>query len=330
MSSRRYLINAACWATVAGLLASGRAGAGDAPTNPECIVPARPGGGYEFSCQLAQQGLEQTRQLRTPMHLTYLPGAIGGVAYNATITQRPDDSNAIIAFSSGTLLNLAQGKFGRYDETAVRWLAAVGVDYGMIAVGADSPHRTLRDLILELKRKPASVVIGAGGNVGSQDWMNAALIAKHAGVNPVALRYVSFEGGGEALSALLGGQLHAVCGDVSEVAGPLQAGKIRVLAVFAERRLPGRLASLATAKEQGYDIIWSGIRGFYMGPGVSDEAFAWWREHMRAMLATPEFDQLRRQHDLLPLNLTGAELETFVRGQVAHYKSLSREIGLIR
>jgi putative tricarboxylic transport membrane protein len=330
MSSRRCIVNAGCWIALVATLAGSQAGASEVPGDPECIVPARPRGGYDLSCNLVRQGLERTRQLDTPVRVTYAPGAIGAVAYNAAITQRADDGGAIVAFSSGTLLNIAQGKFGRYDASAVRWLAAVGLDYGMIAVRADSPHRTLKELIADLKKKPASVVLGAGGSVGSQDWMKAALIARHAGVNPAALRYVSFEGGGEALSALLGGQLHAVCGDISEVIGSLQAGRIRVLAVFAERRLPGRLAALSTAKEQGYDISWPVIRGFYMGPKVSDEALAWWRQRLEAMLAAPEFDELRRQHNLLPLNLTGAELEAFVRRQVAQYEALSREAGLIR
>ena len=69
-----------------------------------------------------------------PMRVTYMPGGIGAVAYNAVVAQRPADANTIVAFSGGSLLNLAQGKFGRYNENDVRWLAAVGTDYGAIIV----------------------------------------------------------------------------------------------------------------------------------------------------------------------------------------------------
>ncbi|MDP1051314.1 tripartite tricarboxylate transporter substrate-binding protein, partial [Klebsiella quasipneumoniae] len=85
----------------------------------------------------------------------------------------------------------AQGKFGRFDESAVRWLAAGGTSYGAIAVKADSPYKTLDDLVKALKKDPGSVVIGSGGTVGSQDWMQTALIAKAAGINPRELRYVA-------------------------------------------------------------------------------------------------------------------------------------------
>ena len=93
---------------------------------PECIAPAKPGGGFDLTCKLAQQGLQDL--LPGPMRVTYMPGGIGAVAYNTIIAQRPDDSNAIVAFSGGSLLNLAQGKFGRYNENDVRWLAAIGSD----------------------------------------------------------------------------------------------------------------------------------------------------------------------------------------------------------
>lgn len=81
-----------------------------------------------------------------------MPGGIGAVAYNAIVAQRPAEPGTIVAFSGGSLLNLAQGKFGRYNENDVRWLASVGSDYGMIAVRADSPYKTLKDLMDTFKR----------------------------------------------------------------------------------------------------------------------------------------------------------------------------------
>lgn len=119
------------------------------------------------------------------MRVTYMPGGVGAVAYNAVVAQRPGDAGTLVAWSSGSLLNLAQGKFGRFDEGAVRWLAAVGTSYGAIAVKSDSPYKNLDDLVKALKADPSKVVIGSGGTVGSQDWMQTALIAKAAGINPV-------------------------------------------------------------------------------------------------------------------------------------------------
>lgn len=91
-----------------------------------------------------------------------MPGGVGAVAYNAIVAQRPAEFGTVVAFSSGSLLNLAQNKFGRYNVNDVKWLASVGTDYGMIAVRADSPYQTLKDLMDAFTKDPTSVVFGAG------------------------------------------------------------------------------------------------------------------------------------------------------------------------
>ncbi|WP_120997855.1 Bug family tripartite tricarboxylate transporter substrate binding protein [Stutzerimonas urumqiensis] len=300
------------------------------PNRPECIAPAKPGGGFDLTCKLAQSGLKNAGLLEEPMRVTYMPGGVGAVAYNAVVAQRPDEPGTITAFSSGSLLNLAQGKFGRYDEDAVRWLAGIGTDYGAISVRADSPYKDLDDLIAAMKKDPASVVFGAGATIGGQDWMQTALIAREAGVDPKKLRYVAFEGGGETLTAMLGGHVQVTSSGLGEVAPQLEAGKIRVLAVLSDERLPGDLDSIPTAKEQGYDISWPVIRGFYMGPEVSDEEYNWWKTRFDTLLARPEFAELREQRDLFPLNMTGDELTAFVNKQVKDYKDLAAEFGLVK
>ena len=132
----------------------------------ECIAPAKPGGGFDLTCKLVQSALQEGKFIADPMRVTYMPGGIGAVAYNTVIAQKPDAANAIVAFSGGSLLNLAQGKFGRYTENDVRWLAAIGTDYGAISVRADSPYQTLDDLVQALKKDPGSIVFGAGATIG--------------------------------------------------------------------------------------------------------------------------------------------------------------------
>ncbi|WJN61032.1 tripartite tricarboxylate transporter substrate binding protein [Pseudomonas sp. SO81] len=300
------------------------------PKRPECIAPAKPGGGFDLTCKLAQSGLKDNGLLEAPMRVTYMPGGVGAVAYNAVVAQRPKDAGTITAFSSGSLLNLAQGKFGRYDENAVRWLAGIGTDYGAISVRADSPYKTLDDLVQALKKDPGGIVFGAGATIGGQDWMQTALIARAAGIDPKALRYVAFEGGGETLTAMLGGHVQVTSSGLGEVTPQLAANKIRILAVLSDQRLPGKLEGLPTAKEQGYDIVWPVIRGFYMGPEVSDADFAWWKAQFDTLLASPEFAKLREQRDLFPLNMTGDELKAYVFKQVQDYKALAGEFGLVQ
>ena len=114
-----------------------------APERTECIAPAKPGGGFDLTCKLIQVSLQETGQITTPMRVTYMPGGVGAVAYNAIIAQRPAEAGTLVAFSGGSLLNLSQGKFGRYSVDDVKWLAAIGTDYGMVAVRADAPWKTL-------------------------------------------------------------------------------------------------------------------------------------------------------------------------------------------
>jgi putative tricarboxylic transport membrane protein len=295
----------------------------------ECIAPAKPGGGFDLTCKLAQTALMDGKYIADPMRVTYMPGGIGAVAYNAVIAQRPAENNTIVAFSGGSLLNLAQGKFGRYNENEVRWLAAIGADFGAIIVSESSPFKTLKDVLDAVKADPGKVVFGAGGTVGSQDWMKAALTAKAAGLDPKAMRFVAFEGGGEAITALQGGHVQVYSGDASEAVQQQKAGsKIRVLAVMADKRLTGDLANIPTAKEQGVDIEWPIIRGFYMGPKVSDADFKAWSDAFKKMMATPAYDKLRAERGLFPFDLVGAEADAYMKKRVGYYRTLVQQFGL--
>ena len=316
--------------SLAAVLAAGAATAFAGPLDKtECIAPAKPGGGFDLTCKLAQAGLSEGKLIASPMRVTYMPGGIGAVAYNTVVAQKPDMPNTIVAFSSGSLLNLAQGKFGRYSENDVRWLAAVGADYGAIVVADNSPYKSLKDVIAAMKADPTKVVFGASGTVGSQDWMKAALLARAAGVDPKKMRFVAFEGGGEAMTALQGGHIQVFTGDAAETAQQMKAGtKVRVLAVMSDKRLPGDLAQVPTAKEQGADIEWPIVRGYYLGPKVSDADYNAWSEAFKKMLASPAFDKQRSERGLYPFSLTGPEVDAFVKKQVETYRKLVAEFGL--
>lgn len=298
------------------------------PKKPECIAPAKPGGGFDLTCKLAQSGLKDTNLLTEPMRVTYLPGGVGAVAYNKIVANDPTNGDAIVAFSMGSLLNLAQGKFGQYTEKDVRWLAAVGTDYGAVAVHADSPYKTLKDLVEALKADPKKISFGAGGSVGGQDWLQTAMLAKEAGINPKEMTYVAMEGGGEAVTAVLGNHIQVVSSGIAEIMPHVEGGKLRVLAVFSDKRLEGKMKDLPTAQEQGYNVVWPVIRGYYMGPKVSDESYNWWKGQFDKMLADPKFAEIRAHRDLLPFSMTGEELNKYVAEQTEKMRQLSKDFEL--
>ena len=301
----------------------------DAPSRPECIAPAKPGGGFDLTCKLAQAGLRDTGLLEDPMRVTYMPGGVGAVAYNKIVANDRANNDAIIAFSTGSILNLSQGKFGKFTEKDVKWLAAVGTDYGAIAVNADSPIKDLAGLVAELKSNPKAISFAAGGSVGGQDWMQTAILAKAVGVNPSDMTYVAMEGGGEAITAVMGNHVTVVSAGIAEIMPQATAGKLRVLAVFADERLGGTMADIPTAVEQGYDVTWPVMRGYYMGPDVSSAAYDWWKASFDNMLADPKFAELREQQELLPFSMTGDELEAYVYKRTGELRELSAEYGLV-
>ncbi|KAA5975041.1 MULTISPECIES: tripartite tricarboxylate transporter substrate binding protein [unclassified Pantoea] len=325
----KKIIHTALATTLLSLMATPLVVAGE-PGRTECIAPAKPGGGFDLTCKLLQVSLQETGQIKTPMRVTYMPGGVGAVAYNAIIAQRPAEAGTVVAFSGGSLLNLSQGKFGRYTVDDVKWLAAVGTDYGMVAVREDAPWKTLGELMTAMKADPTKVVVGAGASIGSQDWMKTALLAREAGIDPRKMRYVAFEGGGEPVTALLGNHIQVVSGDMSEMVPYLQGGKMRVLAVMSDQRLPGQLAGVPTAKEQGFNIVWPIIRGFYLGPKVSDADYQWWEQAFKKMAETPEFKKQRDLRGLFEFNLTGQALDSYVKKQVADYREQAKSFGLAK
>ena len=296
-----------------------------ASAGAECVVPSKPGGAMDLTCKLAQKALPDSR-----LKLAYLPGGIGAVAWHTLVSQRRAEPDTLVAFSGGSLLNLAEGKFGKANAADVRWVAALGVDYGMIAVRADSPWHTLRELLDAIRRDPQQVLVGVSGTIGSQDWMKVALLARHAGIEPRRLRFVALEGGGETFTAMHANYVQVISGDASEAALYADPGKVRVLAVLAEHRLPGVLATVPTAREQGYDVVWPVIRGLWMGPGVSDADYRRWVDAFARVQQTPDFAQLRTTAGLYPFSLTGDALTRWVKQAINDYNRQAREFNLVR
>jgi len=301
------------------------------PAKPLCIAPAKPGGGFDLTCRIVSSGFKEAGLLETPMAVTFMPGGVGAVAYNHINATRRDDGNALVAFSSGSLLNLAQKKWGKnLDENDARWVGAAGVDYGAVIVSADAPWNSLAELVADIKTDPSGFVLGAGGGVGSQDWMKAAILMKAVGVDPKSMRYVAYEGGGEAIAALMGGHIRVYPGDMGEMKGQMAAGRLKVLAVMAPQRLSGEFKDVPTAAEQGYEAEWAILRGYYLGPDVSDEAYNYWTEQFQKAYDNPRFLQVVEDKGLLPYRSSGAAFDREVKQRVGHMRELAQEAGLIK
>ncbi len=301
------------------------------PQNTECIAPANAGGGWDFTCRQVGKTMQDLKIIPGTMQVTNMAGGGGGVAFAEVVSKRNSDNNLIVAASSSTSTRLAQGAYPGNTMDQVRWLASVGADYGVIAVSKSSPINTLPELMEMIKKDPTSVSIAGGSAVGGWDHLKVLLAASKAGIKDVrSIKYVAFDGGGEAITQLLGGSVQAFTGDASESKGFVQSGDIKVIAVLAPERLTGDFAAYPTAKEQGIDVVGANWRGFFAPGNISDDAYDYWVKTIGSVYDSPEWKQVMESNGLAPLDLRGAEFQSFVKESVDSIADLSKQIGILK
>jgi putative tricarboxylic transport membrane protein len=316
---------------VAAALVGVSALAASAQENPECIAPANPGGGWDFTCRQVGKSLQDLGLIDKTMQVVNLAGGGGGVAYAEVVNKRNDSNDLIVAASSATATRLAQGAYPGNTMDQVRWLASVGADYGVIAVAADSEIDTLPALLDQIKADPTTISVAGGSAVGGWDHLKVLIAANAYGIDDVrSIKYIAFDGGGEAVTQLLAGSVQAFTGDISEAKGFVDSGDIKVIAVLAPERLGGEFSEMPTAKEQGVDAIGANWRGFYAPGGMSDEAYDAWVSKIGELYASDEWKAVMETNGLAPLDLQGADFQAFVEESVAKIQSISKEIGIIK
>jgi putative tricarboxylic transport membrane protein len=301
------------------------------PGNTECIAPAGAGGGWDMTCRMVGKTLQDLKLVPGTMQVTNKPGGGGGAAYAEVVAKRSTENNLIVAASTATSSRLGQSAYPGNTMDQVRWVAAVGADYGMIAVAADSPYNTLPELMAKVKAEPSAVAFAGGSAVGGWDHLKVLIAAKKIGISNLrGLKYVAFDGGGEAVTQLLAGKVQAFTGDISEAKGFVDAGRIKVLAVLAPNRLSGDFAKFPTAREQGLDAVGANWRGFYAPGKMSDDAYNFWVKSLGTVYDSKEWKSIMASQGMEPLNLRGADFEKFVKESVDEIQALSREIGIIK
>ncbi|WP_111497866.1 Bug family tripartite tricarboxylate transporter substrate binding protein [Marinobacter bohaiensis] len=297
----------------------------------ECIAPSDPGGGWDFTCRSVGNVLQDLELVPGSVQTTNMAGAGGGVAYAHTISKRNDDDTLLVAGSTATITRLAQNQFPGMNADMVQWVGALGADYGIIAVGKDSKYQNLNQLMDAMKANPRSVKFAGGSARGGWDHLKVLMTAKEAGVDKLpSVPYLSYNNGGEALTQVVGGQVDAFTGDVTETTGFMESGDIRILAVLADERLPGKLSDIPTAKEQGIDAVGPNWRGFYMPKGASDEAKAYWTDAINTVYASDEWKKVMKRNGLIPFHPDSDQFDNFIHKQVDDIQQLSREIGLLK
>jgi len=305
-------------------------GATTAASAAECIAPANPGGGWDFTCRQIGKILFDIGQVDAPVQVTNLAGAGGGLAFSTVVNERNDDAELIVAASSATTTRLAQNAYGGATADQVRFVGAIGADPGVIVVAADSPFQTLGEMVEAIKADPGSVAFAGGSAVGGFDHMKPLQVMLAAGFDDItAIKYIGVDGGADAITQTVGGFTQAMTGDMSEIVGFVNSGEVRVLAVLTEERVPG-FDDIPTAIEQGFDVVAVNWRGLYVPGGISDADFQKWADRLQAVADSAEWKQAMVDNGLAPFTKVGGDFQSWVDGVVAETEELSRKIGVIQ
>ncbi len=269
----------------------GKASAPDYPKNNITLVaPSGAGGGWDLTARSIAKTMNDTKLIEKPITVENKPGG-GGAVYMAEFATKEAKNDYVLMVKSPPILinnDKAEGNspYGYKDTTP---LAQLTRDYGAIVVKSDSEYKTLQDILDAIKKDPKTVTLAGGSAPGSMDHLVGILPAFEAGIDPKAVKYVSYDGGGEAVAALLGGNADVIATDASTIATYVKSGDVRVLAVSSSERLEGELADVPTYKESGIDAEFTIWRGIFGPKEMSEGAVNYWSEKLEKMVETDEW-----------------------------------------
>ncbi len=303
---------------------------GSATFAAECIAPANPGGGWDFTCRQIGKILFDIGQVENPVQVTNMAGGGGGLAFSHVVNERADDSDLIVAASQATATRLAQNAYAGMTADQVRFVGAIGADPGVIVVAADSPFQSLGDMVDAIKSDPGSVAFAGGSAAGGFDHLKVLMVLKDAGFTDITkVKYIGVDGGADAITQTIGGFTQGMTGDMSEIVGFLQSGEVRALAVLTEERVPG-FEDVPTAKEQGFDVVAVNWRGLYVPKNISDDDFEAWGAKLQAVADSAEWQEAMAANGLAPFTKVGGDFQSWVDGVIADTVELSKEIGVLQ
>jgi putative tricarboxylic transport membrane protein len=284
--------------------AAGIAAAEWKPTKPvEVIVHTGPGGGSDVLARAIATMMEREKVIPVRMQVMNKPGGNGAVAA-AAISEKKDDPHTIGLITSVWIagpLTTSEAKITVHD---LKPIAQLMLEPAVFAVRADSPYKSLKEFIEAAKAKPGQLK-QSGGSITSRDNIIRQTLQHATGAK---WAYVSFPGGGERLSALLGGHVDIMVIEPQEAGEQVRAGKLRVLAQLSEHRLPG-YPDAPTLKEAGFDVISTPqIRAVVAPPQMSAEAAAYWEGRFDALRKTASWKKYIHDNQLEEAFLPGKEL----------------------
>ena len=295
-----------------------------AATNLKMMIPANPGGGWDGTGRALGKALIDAKLVDTVQYENK-GGAAGVIGLAQFVNSAKGDPNAMMVMGAVMLGGIITSK-PAVGLDKVTPIARITSEYNVFVVPADSPLKTMKDVVTQMQKDPGSVKWG-GGSRGSTEHICASMLATKVNVDPKKVNYVAFRGGGEATAAILGGNVTIGGSGYSEFAEYIAAGKMRAIGVTSEKRLPG--INVPTMREQGYDVVLGNWRGVYGAPGISkaqrDELIA----QIEKATKSKAWAEALQKNDWTPAWLGGDAFAKFVDDEFASLRATMAKSGMI-
>ena len=267
----------------------------------------------------------ETGILGVPVEVVNRGGAGGTIGLADLVTRYDGDPRNLMVFGQVMLGSIRTNASPVSIDRTVP-LARLLNEYEVVTVPADSPYRTIEELLEDFRRDPAAVS-WAGGSAGGIDHILAGLIAQAAGVDPRQVNYIAYSGGGEAAAAVMGGHVTVGLSGVGEWKAYIASGRMRPIAVSSPERTGDGVTP--TLRESGLDVVLSNWRGISAPPGTDDETRDWLIRALEGMRESEAWQRILRANEWEDSFLPGEAFEAFLRDEVATVDTTLRAIGLI-
>ena len=295
-----------------------------AASSVKMMIPANPGGGWDSTGRALGKALTESKAADT---VTYdnRGGAAGALGLAQFVNGSKGDPNALMVMGAVMLGGIITGK-PPVNLSQATPIARISSEYNVFVLPADSPFKTMADVVAQLKKDLGSVKWG-GGSRGSTEHIAAAMIARAVGADPSKINYVAFRGGGEATAAILGSNVTIGGSGYSEFAEYIKAGKMKAIAVTSAKRLEG--VAVPTLKEQGIDVEIGNWRGVYGAPGITEAQRKTLTDMVLAALKSPSWAEAVKKNNWTPAVLTGDAFAKFVDDDFASLRATMVKSGML-
>ena len=305
--------------------ATSAAGAGKPVTGLRLMVPNSPGGGYDTTARVGAKVMEDAK-IANGIEVFNLSGAGGTVGLAKLVNEKGNGDLAMmmgLGVVGATYTNKAAAKL-----SATTPIAKLIEESSGIMVAKDSPYQSIEDLVKAWKANPKAFAVGGGSNPGGPDHLLPMQFANAVGIDAKKVNFISYDGGGELLPAILGNKLAFAASGTGEYVDQIKSGAVRVLATTGEKRLES-LPDVKTLKEQNVDLTFTNWRGIVAPPGITDAQKAQWVKVFDDMHATQGWKDAMAKNGWTDAYASGDDFATFLTEQEQRVDDVLSTLGLL-